>query len=182
MQNATYGRKYAGFPESRVPYPVSRIPHFCLLPFAFCLLTCTSALASCLLNCSFSFAAERPHLITRWENFTTANGMPDAKVFCVTVDGDRVWAGTEDGLVLVEHGKVAKVYKPADGLAHRAVMGIAVDKSTGDLWIATFGGVSHFSGGRFENFTNLTSGLLNDICYGIAVVDHYVWVATTAMP
>ena len=53
--------------------------------------------------------------------------MPDAKVFCVTVDGDRVWAGTEDGLVLIENGKVAKVYKPADGLAHRVVMGIAVD-------------------------------------------------------
>jgi ligand-binding sensor domain-containing protein len=136
--------------------------------------------AFCLLTCSFSFAAERPHLITRWENFTTANGMPDAKVFCVTVDGARVWAGTEDGLVLIENGKVAKLYQPADGLAHRAVMGIAVDKSTGDLWIATFGGVSHFSGGRFENFTNLSSGLLNDICYGIAVVDRYVWVATTA--
>ena len=133
-----------------------------------------------LLAASFSLAIERPHLITRWENFTTANGMPDAEVFCVTVDGARVWAGTEDGLVLIENGKVAKVYKPADGLAHRAVMGIAVDKNTGDLWIATFGGVSHLSGGRFENFTNLTSGLLNDICYGIAVVDRDVWVATTA--
>ncbi len=123
---------------------------------------------------------QRPHLITRWENFTTADGMPDAKVFCVTVDGERVWAGTEDGLVLIEHGKVARVFKPEDGLAHRAVMGIAHDPNTGDLWIATFGGVSHFSGGRFENFTNLTSGLLNDICYGIAVQDKYVWVATTA--
>ena len=148
---------------------LSALSYFCLLTFAFCLLPC-----------SFSRAAERPHLITRWENFTTANGMPDAKVFCVAVDGQRVWAGTEDGLVLIENGKVAKVYRPADGLAHRAVMGIAVDKSNGDLWIATFGGVSHFSGGRFENFTNLTSGLLNDICYGIAVVDQYVWVATTA--
>ncbi len=124
--------------------------------------------------------APRPHLITRWENFTTANGMPDAKVFCVTVDGERVWAGTEDGLVLVEHSKVARVFKPADGLAHRVVMGIAVDPATGGLWIATFGGVSHYSGGRFENFTNLTSGLLNDICYGIAVQDKFVWVTTTA--
>jgi hypothetical protein len=168
-QNATYGVRHFGFPESRVPCPESRILYFCLLPFAFCLLTC-----------SFSFAADRPHLITRWENFTTANGMPDAKVFCVTVDGNRVWAGTEDGMALIEKGKVAKVYKPSDGLVHRAVMGIAVDKSTGDLWIATFGGVSHFSGGHFENFTNLTSGLLNDICYGVAVVDHSVWVATTA--
>jgi frataxin-like iron-binding protein CyaY len=133
-----------------------------------------------LAGADFSFAAERPHLITRWENYTPANGMPDAKVFCVTVDGNRVWAGTEDGLALIENGNVAKVYKPADGLAHRVVMGIAVDKKTGDLWLATFGGVSHFSAGRFENFTNLTSGLLNDICYGIAVQDRYVWVATTA--
>ncbi len=133
------------------------------------------------LRCSsFSFAAEKPRLITRWENFTTANGMPDAKVFCVAVDGNRVWAGTEDGLVLIENGKVQRVYRTEDGLVHRAVMGIAVDKKTGDLWIATFGGVSHFSGGQFQNFTNLTSGLLNDICYGIAVVDQYVWVATTA--
>jgi ligand-binding sensor domain-containing protein len=124
--------------------------------------------------------AERPHLITRWENYTTATGMPDAKVFCVAVDGNRVWAGTEDGLALIENGKVVKVYKPEDGLAHRAVMGVAVDKHTGDLWIATFGGVSHLSGGHFENFTNLTSGLLNDICYGIAVVDQYVWATTTA--
>ena len=148
---------------------VSRLLNFCLLTFALCLLTCSIALT-----------AERPHLITRWENFTTANGMPDAKVFCVTVDGERVWAGTEDGLVLIENGKVAKVYGTADGLAHRAVMGIAVDKNTGDLWIATFHGVSHFSAGRFENFSNLSSGLLNDICYGIAVVDQNVWVATTA--
>ena len=125
-------------------------------------------------------AADKPPLITRWENFTTANGMPDDKVFCVAVDGARVWAGTEDGLVLIENGKVARVYKPEDGLVHRAVMGLAVDKRTGDLWIGTFGGLSQFSGGRFKNYTNLTSGLLNDIIYGVAVQDDWVWVATTA--
>ncbi len=155
------------FPVYRMPSTVYRL--FPLLTFAFCLLTC-----------SFSFAAERPHLITQWENFTTANGMPDAKVFCVAVDGNRVWAGTEDGLVLIENGKVQKVYKTEDGLAHRVVMGVAVDHQTGDLWIATFGGVSHLSGGHFENFANLTSGLLNDICYGVAVQGKFIWVTTTA--
>ena len=125
-------------------------------------------------------AAENPSLITRWENFTTANGMPDDKVFCVAVDGDRIWAGTEDGLVLIEGGKVKKVYKTEDGLAHRVVMSIAVDKKTGDLWIGTFGGLCHFSGGQFTNYANLTSGLLNDIIYGVAVQDNWVWVATTA--
>ena len=39
--------------------------------------------------------AQAPALYTRWENFTTANGMPDEKVFCVAVDGNRIWAGTE---------------------------------------------------------------------------------------
>ena len=110
-----------------------------------------------LLAASSLALAQKPRLITRWENFTTANGMPDAKVFCLAVDGNRVWAGTEDGLALVENGKVQRVYKTKDGLVHRAVMGVAVDKKTGDLWIATFGGVSHFSGGQFQNFTNLTS-------------------------
>jgi len=133
-----------------------------------------------LLIAAATYAAENPPLYTRWVNYTTANGMPDDKVFCVAVDGDRVWAGTEDGLVLIANGKIKKVFKPEDGLAHRVVMSIAVDKKTGDLWIGTFGGLSQFSGGQFKNYTNLTSGLLNDIIYGVGIQDHYVWVATTA--
>lgn len=123
--------------------------------------------------------AQRPPLYTRWENFTTANGLPDDKVFCVTVDGGRVWAGTENGLALYENGKW-KVFTPADGLVHRVVMAIAVDKKTGDVWIATFGGLSRYSGGQFQNYTNLTSGLANDVVFGVAVQDEYVWAATTS--
>jgi len=119
-------------------------------------------------------------LYTKWENFTAANGMPDEKVLCVTVDGDRVWAGTENGLVLIEKGKIAKVYKPEDGLANRVVTGVAVDKETGDVWIATFGGLSQLSGGQFKNYKSLTTGLANDIVYGVAIQGEYVWVATTA--
>ena len=124
--------------------------------------------------------AQNPPLYTRWENFTQANGMPEGKVFCGTVDGERVWAGTDDGLVLIENNKVARVFKPEDGLAHRVVMAIAVDPETGGLWIGTFGGLSYYSGGQFENYKNLSSGLLNDVIYGVAVQGHYVWVATTA--
>ena len=46
-----------------------------------------------LLAAATALAAENPPLITRWENFTTANGMPDDKVFCVAIDGARAWAG-----------------------------------------------------------------------------------------
>ena len=115
----------------------------------------------------------------RWENFTTANGLPDNRVYSVAVDGDRVWAGTDNGLALYEHGKW-RVFTPADGLAHRAVLSLALDKQTHDLWIATVGGLSRYSAGRFDTFTQLTSGLANDVVYGVAVQGDFVWVATAA--
>jgi hypothetical protein len=124
--------------------------------------------------------AQTPALYTKWENFTTANGMPDAKVFSVAVDGDRVWAGTEDGLVLIEKSKIKKVFHTSDGLPNRVVTGIAVDKKTGDVWLSTFGGLSRLSGGKFENYSSMTTGLANDIVYGVAMQGDFVWVATTA--
>ena len=115
----------------------------------------------------------------QWENFTTANGLPDNHVFNVAVDGKKVWAATENGLGLYENGKW-KVYRPADGLAHRAVLSVAPDPRTGDVWIATMGGLSRFSAGRFDTYTQLTSGLANDVVYGVSVEGDFVWVATAA--
>jgi ligand-binding sensor domain-containing protein len=132
---------------------------------------------SCLLPVA---SAQNPPLYTKWENFTTANGMPDAKVFSVAVDGERVWAGTENGLVLMEKSKVARVFTPADGLPNRVVTGIAIDHNTGDIWLATFGGVSRLSGGKFQNFNSMTTGLANDIVYAVAIQGEVVWAATTA--
>ena len=115
----------------------------------------------------------------RWENFTTANGLPDNHVFCVLVDGNRIWAGTENGLALYENGKW-KVFRPADGLGHRAVLSLALDKNTGDIWAGTMGGLSRISAGRIDTFTQLNSGLANDIVYGVGVQGDFVWAATAA--
>jgi ligand-binding sensor domain-containing protein len=115
----------------------------------------------------------------RWENFTHSDGLPDDHVFNVCVDGDRVWAATENGLGLYEKGKW-KIYRTQDGLAHRAVLGVAADPRTGVVWAATMGGLSRLSAGRFENFTQLNSGLPNDVVYGVGVQGDYVWVATAA--
>ncbi len=115
----------------------------------------------------------------RWENFTTTNGLPNSHVFSVLVDGDRIWAGTEEGLSVYEAGKW-KTYTTADGLAHRVVLALALDKRTGDVWAATMGGLSHVSGGRIDTYTQLNSGLSNDVVYGVSVQGDYVWVATAA--
>jgi ligand-binding sensor domain-containing protein len=115
----------------------------------------------------------------RWENFTTANGLPDNHVFCVLVDGNRIWAGTENGLALYENGKW-KVFGTADGLGHRVVLSLALDRTTGDVWVGTMGGLSRISAGRIDTFTQLNSGLANDIVYGVGVQGQFVWAATAA--
>ena len=115
----------------------------------------------------------------RWENFTTANGLPDNHVFCVLVDGKRVWAGTENGLGLYENG-TWKVFRPADGLAHQAVLSLALDSRTGDVWAGTMGGLSRVSAGRIDTFTQLNSGLSNDIVYGVGAQGDFIWTATAA--
>jgi len=115
----------------------------------------------------------------RWQNFTTADGLPNNHVYCVLVDGDRIWAGTDDGLGLYESGKW-KVYRPKDGLAHQAVLSLALDKRSGDVWAGTMGGLSRVSAGRIDTYTQLNSGLSNDIVYGVGIRGDFVWTATAA--
>jgi ligand-binding sensor domain-containing protein len=127
-----------------------------------------------LFTASVAVAQDMP--LFRWENFTAANGLPDNHVFCVLVDGKRIWAGTENGLGLYENG-AWKVFRPADGMAHRVVLSLALDKHTGDVWAGTMGGLSHISAGRIDSFTQLNSGLSND---GVGVQGDFVWTATAA--
>ncbi len=141
---------------------------------------CTLLGACLLVLASAGAVAQNPPLYTKWVNYTQANGFPAGEVFCVTVDGSRVWAGTEHGLVLIEDGRVKKVFTTADGLVANMVMSVAVDKQSGDVWIAAFGGASEYSAGQFRNYTSLSSGLANDLVYGVAVQGTYVWLATTA--
>jgi len=124
-----------------------------------------------------------PYIYTEWETFTTES--TDGKlindhIFFLEADGDSLWIGTEGGLVLYYNG-VWENWTQKNGLPWNVIMGIAKDKKTGELWLALFGeGIARFSGGHFEHFTQMNSGLLNDVVYGIDVQGDDVWVATTA--
>lgn len=124
-----------------------------------------------------------PFLYKNWEVFTTKStkgGLPNDHIFFVRVDGDRVWVGTEDGLACYEGGKF-KHWGEEDGLPWHVVSAIDVSPLTGDVWLGLFGGgLCRFSGGRFDHFHQLNSGLVNDVVYGVAVQDQTIWVATTA--
>lgn len=112
-----------------------------------------------------------------WRNFTTKDGLPSDKAYCVRIDGERVLVGTHDGLAVYEKGKW-RTYTSKDGLAHNGVVSIDVDELTGDVWIGTLGGLSRWSAGKFENFTQFNSGMPNDLVYCVICDGKDVWIAT----
>lgn len=124
-----------------------------------------------------------PYVYTKWKQFTVDDGLPSDHILSVRVDGPRVWVGTEDGLALIDKtaGKVVKTWQEKDGLPWKVVTAIDVDKVTGDVWLGLFGGgLARLSGGRFDSWNQLNSGLVNDVVYGVAVEHDNVWAATTA--
>lgn len=141
---------------------------------------CAIAIAACVLAAALPVIAATLRMPEyRFVNYTTANGLPNNHVYSVLVDGDKIWAGTDNGLGLFEHGRW-KVFTTKDGLAHQAVLSLALDKRTGDVWAGTMGGLSRISAGRIDTFTQLNSGLSNDVVYSVSVEGENVWVATAA--
>lgn len=123
-----------------------------------------------------------PYVYTDWKHFTLKDGLPNDHIFAVKADGPRIWIGTEDGLSRYDKrtGKF-RTWQEKDGLPWRVVSALDVDEKTGDLWIGLFGGgLVRFSGGRFDHFHQLNSGLVNDVVYGVAIENDHVWAATTA--
>ena len=106
-------------------------------------------------------AMARPPHYDHWTNIDKQQGLPSDKVFCVHVTEDLVWIGTDKGAARYD-GSTWRTLSTKEGLAHRAVMGIADDPDSGDVWFATMGGLSRYSAGRIDTYTQLNSGLANN--------------------
>ncbi len=126
--------------------------------------------------------ASLPYVYTRWERFTVADGLPNDHIFAVEVAGDLVWIGTEDGLACYnKKTRKMRSWREKDGLPWQVISSLDANPKTGELWIGFFGGgLARFSGGRFDHFHQLNSGLVNDVVYGLTIENDNVWVATTA--
>jgi len=123
-----------------------------------------------------------PYVYTDWEQFTVKHGLPNDHIFAVRAVKDRVWIGTENGLACLDK-KTRKIqsWNKEQGLPWRVITGLEVDPRTGDLWIALFGGgLARFSGGRFDHWHQLNSGLVNNVVYAVCVQGDNVWASTTA--
>ena len=112
-----------------------------------------------------------PYVYTKWKHFTVKDGLPNDHVFAIKADGAKVWIGTENGLACIDKrtGKI-KSWKEEDGLPWRVVSCLDVNPKTGELWLGLFGGgLARFSGGRFDHWHQLNSGLVNDFVFGVAI-------------
>lgn len=79
------------------------------------------------------------------------HGLPSEMVTCLAPgDRDDLWVGTLAGAALVKGGKVARVYRQADGLGNQKVRAIRRDRH-GSVWVATLGsGVFRVRGDAVE--------------------------------
>jgi ABC-type branched-subunit amino acid transport system substrate-binding protein len=126
--------------------------------------------------------ADLPYVYTKWKQYTVADGLPNDHIFAVKAVGPYIWVGTEGGLARLDKrtGKITS-WTEEDGLPWRVVSAIDVDPKTGEVWLGMFGGgLARFSGGRFDHFHQLNSGLVNDVVYGVCVENDNIWAATTA--
>ena len=90
----------------------------------------------------------------------------------------QLWLGSEnDGLALMHHGVVTKVYRVGDGLVNDRVR-VLLEDHAGALWIGAVGGLSRFKDGVFTNWT-INNGLSNDTVRALYEdQDGALWIGT----
>lgn len=115
-----------------------------------------------------------------WQIYTTNDGLPHNRIRAIKVDEGRVWVGTDGGLALREQGRW-RSWTVQDGLSAPVISAIDIDGATGEIWLGTWGsGLLRFSGGRFDRFDQMNSGLSGNLIHAVAVFGGRVWVATNS--
>ena len=80
----------------------------------------------------------------QYTQFTTKDGLGSDDVYALLSDAKgRLWAGTLHGLS-VYNGRQWKTYGPTEGVGGFRVFALAACPTTGDLWIATEGGLTRY--------------------------------------
>lgn len=104
---------------------------------------------------------------SRIDAYTSADGLPDDFIRSLLVDDDQsLWIGTRRGLVHwktpgVPAAGAMQVLTQSNGLGSNTVGALARD-TKGDLWAATFTGLSRLHSGQISNFTT-ANGLSSNV-------------------
>jgi len=115
----------------------------------------------------------------RFETLGVEDGLPSERITCVLAEGDDLYVGTDAGLAMRRGGEWT-VVSTDQGLSHRYVTSVARDTATDTTWVSTLKGLSRVSGGDVRVYTQLDSGLVNDVIYHCVTDGPLVWCGTGA--
>lgn len=94
-------------------------------------------------------------------------------------DGKLYLATESNGVVIWDKGELSFLGE-SDGLLNSSVFSFEKDEDTGNIWIATMGGINiyHPDRGIFFKITE-KEGLVSQLVYGILSSKDHMWVSTT---
>ncbi len=118
---------------------------------------------------------------SRWKGYSVLNGLAGNNVNALALDGQYIWAATDDGLSAYDKSiDFWKSYLPQDGLAFNKVSSIAVDGEF--IWAGTMGGgLSRLNklDDSFQNY-NTSAGLVDDNIQCLTIDGKILWIGTFA--
>ncbi len=95
-------------------------------------------------------------------HFTKKQGLA-VKVFSMTEDrAGNIWFGTESEGLIKYDGKSFSHYTKKQGLSDDSIMHLIRDR-VGNLWLATWSGVTKFDGKNFHHTIGLTNGWISNV-------------------
>lgn len=112
----------------------------------------------------------------------TKAGLDDDVVYSITGDSTGLWIGRQKGglthLSLKDGLYKTESFSEAHGLAQNSVYAVSQNRD-GSVWAGTLsGGVSHFSGGKFRNYTIKDGLASNTIDAIVESANGTMWFAT----
>ena len=114
-------------------------------------------------------------------SYTTADGMPDDQVRCVTAASDgSILAGTNGGLAVLREGKVVRTVTAADGIANTVFLTVT-EASDGSILAGTDGGGLYVIGADAVTRLARADGLTSEVILRIVRDDvrGVCWLVTS---
>ncbi len=111
-----------------------------------------------------------------WTQFGAADGLGGDSVRCLLERGGQIWAGHARGGLSIWDGANWSHVGVLDGLPNARVNDLALDSTSGDVWVATDGGLCKWNDNG--GWTRPDSALTQHQIVGLACARGQVWAAT----
>lgn len=118
---------------------------------------------------------------SKWENFTTKDGLINNIVRSIAKDKDIIWFGTAGGLSCFNKPKEQwQNYTTREGLSSNDIRSVVTDVKNNIIWIATSDGLNQYNktAKTWKNFKASKDGLSNNSITALLLDENKLWIGT----